>query len=557
MFKAASAALVRAFVNNFGLWFFIGFQILISWILLSHRTGNIPVGFDDVYSYLYGIKKVLLYGTPVPNVVNFYPEAHLDYVSYNAIFGYLARALSLEPERLFYLSFYFGKIILGIVFYWWLKSLNIGSAFRNLCLIFLATYAGNGLIHGFFWVVPSFWALIVFFALIAINKKLHVPYFLNLIMCLVYINIHPLAKISIVLLLSYLGIELIFERTLSKYVLRLFLIMSLAVLLTEAVGCRLAGCRLQTPFEQVVDLKDLKPDEISAKDIYFALVPVNTAKLLPASVTPVFSYLSKIIGQFLIHISLFWGSVFPGFGGIWKNYISSFALFYPLFLYFPYWVFRCIKTSSKQVGYWYLAVLFGILGLIWIPQDYRLLIFLWPLTLTVFAYGFKLSFEQFRKQTNILKKAFHLMGLACLGTYWVYQSSFSLNFVNNISKQNDYAWDNVNCPQYLLNKTRAEDYNLFFNSFSGISAFTYYGLDQRHLSKTSHLISNFKNIKEAYNKFYVVSENQYFEGDSDSVYVNDLKSELNHLIGREFTQKWTDCGYFTITEYLSKDYGSE
>jgi hypothetical protein len=532
--------------------FFLVYQLGLSAILFRNRTGNIPVGFDDLYSYMYGIKKVVDYGSVVPPTVYLYPEAHLDYISYNALFGGLAILIKQSPEWVVYWSFFFGKILLLLVLAAWLKSLKLPTIERGVCLLLLGSFVGDGLIHGFFWVVPSFWAVLLFFLLLYLIKDFRVPYLLLLFLSLVFVNMHPLAKILPIVILIFIILNTLIEKHMSKPLVKLTSVLLLSVLLTETLGCNLAGCRFKQPFDEVKILFNRNNSIGTRGKDYMpsvSLIPKSIGRGLPSGFVAKSDLLSMHTNRWLNHLLLDSTSRLPGFRGIWESYISKFILVYPLVIFLPYWLYLIWRSEYKQVTYWFFATLIALVTISKYQDSYRLLILLWPLTLIVFGLGVVRSFCLQSESNNALFKLFNWFGIISLGVYWIYQSVYGFVFTSNLAKHNDYSWDVVNCPKYILNETKISDYNIFFNSFSGLSAFAYYGLDQRHLTKSDYLLNNIEDVKERYPIIFLVTENFPFEGNSDTVYIPKIETKMEPLKKYYYTYESKNCGYFQVNKY--------
>ena len=148
-------------------FFFIGWKIFLVHLLWDQR--QIPPVPDDSSVYISHIDATL-------NCSNFLscPEraislktyAGVDHLTYRLFFGTIGKALNLDAVTTYQLSFYIGVFILLIARILFLLRLTEGDKkLTAFLVIILSLYNGSGSYHGFFWIVPSFFA-VIFFALV-------------------------------------------------------------------------------------------------------------------------------------------------------------------------------------------------------------------------------------------------------------------------------------------------------------------------------------------------------------------------------------------------------
>ncbi|MDP8306119.1 MAG: hypothetical protein RAO75_06405 [Candidatus Chlorobium antarcticum] len=87
---------------------------------------------------------------------------------------------------MFHLNFYIGLCLMGITLTVFFKNINPSPLFISTAFALLAFYEGNGAYHGFFWVVPSFYAIMPFLltAIALFFSKHHYLYGIPLIILL-------------------------------------------------------------------------------------------------------------------------------------------------------------------------------------------------------------------------------------------------------------------------------------------------------------------------------------------------------------------------------------
>lgn len=536
------------------------FQLLISALLLD-RTGNVPVGFDDSYSYLYGIKKVVMYGSGWPDVWHINKATHFNYLSYNLLFGWLSRLSEIRPEMIFFSSFFWGKVIYVGSLIYWMERRGLKNGLLAMALLVVGLFIGDGSIHGSFWVVPSFWMLAGFLLIdgyIASNDR--AGWLALLLGLLIYYNLHPLA----VVLLPYLGLyQMILwwkERIVNKKVIKVMMTLVLVILITgmlkDHVSNRIptGGTQVkkvikkttEVPLAGALDtaIKE-SPVLLSEEEVRVNLIPITIVKQnedLYRPVTEIISISSHMVVGGLNGLA----GILPGVPGLWRGYIGRGLVFYPLLWMMPIWLRLVYRSKYRNWVYSYIAIMTVTLGLSWHSQAYRALIFVWPMTLVIMMVGACRSLKTKEWNSSRWRKLVAWSGAGVLFAFLLFQVYSGVGFVKYIAQQNQFEWNTDACPKQLLERTEEEDFDIFYNSFSGISAFTYYGLDQRHVGRTDKLVQVYPEWLKRYGKLYLVTENMSFDGGSDSVFVEDIVGELKKEYDGGKISSLSDCGFFSI-----------
>lgn len=83
-------------------------------------------------------------------------------LSYRLFFGFIGRLLNMDSVSVFHLSFYIGILALLPALIFFLKNLETDKKLIAFLLFFLTLYNGGGS-HGFWWVVPDFFAILLIF----------------------------------------------------------------------------------------------------------------------------------------------------------------------------------------------------------------------------------------------------------------------------------------------------------------------------------------------------------------------------------------------------------
>lgn len=158
--------MVRKILTLSPLLFFLLVQCNSIFFMWYNHPG--PLGLDDAGSYISSIKyfkENMLFFVNEQQILD-ESGIEINKLLHPYTFGVLARILGISAEQMFEYNFYIGMILMGIVLYSLLKNIDNSTQFLATALMLFAFYAGNGYYHGFFWVVPSFYAILLFLTLI-------------------------------------------------------------------------------------------------------------------------------------------------------------------------------------------------------------------------------------------------------------------------------------------------------------------------------------------------------------------------------------------------------
>jgi hypothetical protein len=152
--------------------FFVTWKFFLISTLWENRT--LPPEPDDSLVYILHIDSSLrcpdLLSCP-DQAFSFDTYAGFDHLSYRVFLGLLGRIFSLDAIEAYFFGFYIGTVALAFVLVLFLKQLTNSIPITATSLASLALYNGTGSYHGFFWVVPSFFSLLLAYALLAILIK--------------------------------------------------------------------------------------------------------------------------------------------------------------------------------------------------------------------------------------------------------------------------------------------------------------------------------------------------------------------------------------------------
>lgn len=146
--------------------------------------------------------------------------------------GKCSNIFGFSSYQAFSYNFYLGIFLMGITLFIFLKTFGKNSWYTTIALLFFAVYSGGGSYHGFFWVVPSFYALMIFMLLCsAIRSKKWQLWALLLVPILLFVHVSSLYLLC--LFISTFGFYSIMNGQIKKYS---FVILTVIIIATVFWG---------------------------------------------------------------------------------------------------------------------------------------------------------------------------------------------------------------------------------------------------------------------------------------------------------------------------------
>lgn len=136
--------------------FFVFVQWYSIYFMLYNHPG--PLGLNDAASYIEQINFFREF--PLSNPAT--APSNINKILHPYIFGLMASVTGLSAENMFHLNFYIGLLLMGITLTIFFKRIDPSPLFVGTAFLIFAFYEGKGSYHGFFWVVPSFYAIMLF-----------------------------------------------------------------------------------------------------------------------------------------------------------------------------------------------------------------------------------------------------------------------------------------------------------------------------------------------------------------------------------------------------------
>lgn len=408
-----------------GATFFLVYRYFFTWLLWYKRS--VPPEPDDSYFYLASAHNFLSPST--------FEEFRL--LPFSIWLNVISFFTNFNLEKAYEINFYIGPLIMFASAYYFLKTLESNRKIRLLLISILALYSGNGAYHGFYWVVPSFYQLALFFVILAILINRKKENFLKIFaLSSAFILIHPTSILVTIIFPAFIILTHIFDRSNLKIAFSNFRKIILSI--------------------------------IFAFLVYFLL-----SKQFPENGSP-----QSFENNLGLITNLLSGNINPiSLPVIWREYFAIFFFSrWSIVAYFSMFYFVSY-IKKKTILLIFASILpFTAIGTI-IPYGARTLAFLWPTTFIIMAYAIVGLYSWLGNNFSKLKF------LAIIPTVFLFIAATIFNQISaqTINTNKNYTWDK-SCP------TRLQNQNVFFTSLEASFAFNLYGLsksNQTFLSDTT------------------------------------------------------------------------
>ncbi len=378
----------------------------------------LPPEPDDslVYSgHIYSVARCpyLLCNYPSISLRN---ETGFLYLSYRLFWGIISKVLQLNPITTYELSFYVGTVMLIPVLILFLQTMFNSRRLTAVGLLALALFYGHGGYHGFFWVVPSFYALMLFFLILSLclSSSKYTPWLIGLIMP-AYIFMHPTSVYFLAILPIFWLTYVIFS---NRWHFTLLRNASIALLLGAVIfsSVKLVFHHTPSPYsiDAAITMQNLS-SQLSWKNLNVShpdieLSPLQT--ILPS--------LSRFFDDYVNWIFPHWLGLIP------------FLVFIALFV---------AKRNYKFLALFTTVVVFVLASSIH-PYGYRALILIWPLTFILYGLGIFYLWEythSLRFRSHLIKRMLQV-GIAVFALGFISANLvFSIVYADFENKKNNIA----------------------------------------------------------------------------------------------------------------------
>ena len=506
--------------------FFVVWKFALISILWNGRV--IPPSPDDSFIYILHIDSVIKCNSLVScdnSLFTFNNYSGFEHLSYRLFFGVIGKIFSLSAETVYYLSFFIGTVLLVPVLILFLHSINSDKRLIAISLFVLALYNGSGSYHGFFWVVPSFFAFLSFLLILSIILDESVRHWKLILLFLIPVSlqIHTLSIYFITTLPIFFLFYCIFSKTIDKKILAKVVFTVIVSLISySAVSYYLERVSTGNPYGiETFSVEALQNYTEAAKQT--ASVSHNPSLLMRLQ-----NFLPSISG--------------------WEDIVNNYFKWI-----FPHWIFFiafavCFGILFYNKQHKLLALYCSALALTFASSininGVRSLIFIWPITFIIYAYS-AWFFYQFliKKVVNkgtsfLLRSAFFLFCIlfVLINLGYSFFENYSEGEHRNI--QVDRIVLSHIVKQVSGSRVYLSDDLDFFNPMSQLYGFkplnqttnltlaNYYITTEKHANKVNPLLDEFINVVSKITGFrrQSINENSTVDTSEETISKSSRKS---------------------------------
>lgn len=341
-----------------------------------------------------------------------------EHLTYRLFFGTIASVADVSSGDMFMASFYIGILLLLPVLIFFLKQLTKNENLIAFSIFFLALYNGAGSYHGFFWVVPSFFALLFFllvFSVLITENFRHWKLFLTvLIPSMIYTHFIGLYFIAVLIFFAiFYGI---FKQEINPLLIR------------------------KLGFILFVTLLFYIPTALHLKDSPYGGNSYGIETLFKPVMKTATQHIKNQKKNPPQENAQQWNApIFPGFAQIKTDYVDWLFPHWttiPIFLFLLFLLF--FYKQYVLLSLFFSALSFTLLSSVSIHGG-RSLLLTWPLTFLIYAHGAWFAFRFFRdfiKNRGLLWLSYSVIHLSII--FFVFVNviySYSWNYGSAVSIQ--------------------------------------------------------------------------------------------------------------------------
>lgn len=431
--------------------FFIAWKFILIGILWNNRL--VPPEPDDSYSYINQIASV----KNCPHIICEHPSVTFSdpsgfiYLSYRIFFGMVAKLFFLTPEQTFHFNFYLGTVLMAAVILFFLKKITDNKKVMAFSLFFMAFYHGTGETHGFHWVTPGFYAVLLFFLILALILSPKKHFVLLIFITSVFVFTHPLSTYFSFILVIFYFFLLFFKRKNDFLFLK-----KIALVLSVTLVCHLSvSFYLEKQLRTDLNYFSINNQFKQLKNNYHAIasvknsISVNSQQILGVEEKEVQEKLDKKLikkeGFLNKKVEALSVAYFKWFFPVWLGFLPLILFLVVLFyyrryallsLYFSSLTFFLISTLSSEFGY-------------------RSAFILWVSSFLLYGFGFFYSFHLIK--SRLKNKYLSIMAQSALSgglTIFIFlNSAYSLVYATNMNIRDSYNIG-VGFSEYLISNTQ-------------------------------------------------------------------------------------------------------
>jgi hypothetical protein len=415
---------------------FIAWKFLLITVLWHDRT--IPPEPDDSFIYIAHIETVRSCSSFVfcPNsAYRLDTTSGVEHLSYRFIFGSLAKILHLNSFQVFHLSFYIGTLLMVPVLIYFLKFINQDKKIIAFSMLFLTLFNGSGSYHGFFWVVPSFFSFLLFLLIFAITGFGGKNYKrILLILTPIFAYMHSLGLYLIALVPIYYIIYSIFSKKWdAAYLKRIVFLIAIFSVFYFPSNIYLSYFSEGNPYgigSLAKKVYNNTSSQISSSKDSSVISPTreSTDSVFGSST---YKYFGDLVSS---SASGFTNSFLPGFKNIKTDYLDWVFLNWLGASVFLIMLIMILNNKQTKLLALYFTTLIFMLASTTTIFSNRSLIFIWPITFIVLAFGSWFSLKFFDDIKASYKFLFKIFAIASIGLFFYINLIYSFSWNSDQNK---------------------------------------------------------------------------------------------------------------------------
>ena len=437
--------------------FFIIWKFFLIHILWQDRS--LAPEPDDSYNYISQIATVV-------NCPNFqlctFPEISMHnssgyvYLSYRLFFGYLAKVFNTSPQDIYHLSFYVGTLFLAFSLVPFLKIFTHNTTLIAWSIFFLSFYHGLGETHGFFWVVPSFFSLLLFFLLASycLRQAARLKTGVALLVTIAFTFSHPMSVFLILVLPLYLVIL-----TLVGHKPEPFSWKKTALVVSLVLSFSLLSNYATRESESQKNAYSVKETILQVHSLTKSVVGISAVKNDSDHTT--INLMSFNLPNTSIEKLQYFDQNIRAIQKIYLSWIFPHWIFVPLF-------FLCLfiltySRDTKLIVFYTTCFLFFVISTLFHPYGFRSGVIIWPITFLLFAFSSWYSLEIIRTKLVGMVKYLTLTAASFfIFSFFIINATLAIAFNEKINHAKNYTLDPA-LLEYLIQDI-PDDQTLSFSS---------------------------------------------------------------------------------------------
>lgn len=427
--------------------FFILWKFFLIHILWQDRS--IPPEPDDSYNYISQITAIAdckgFHFCPYLGV-SMEDSTGFVYLSYRLFFGWLAKITQLSPQTIYHFGFYLGTLFLAFILCPFIKIFTNNKHLLAWSIFFLSFYHGLGEIHGFYWVVPSFFSVLLFFilAMYILRDELKFKVWLIIPLTVLYAFSHPTSVYFIAIIFLYLLILSLLTRSINHTAWKkLFFVASIVLFSSFLPNYFLSKNESQ---ENAYNIKETLPYAQSVTQTAIGIPETNGNEGIQKPLK------LNQDDQPIEKKKTFFGQKIDTLQNVYLRWIFPHWIFIPPFLLC--FLILVYKRQFEILSFYGASFIFFILATFLNPLGYRSAIIVWPITYILFAFASWYLIEIiYDKIKGWVRNTFLEILLLLLLLFFSINAVFALVFNENINIRDNYFFKPESAlTEYLLNE---------------------------------------------------------------------------------------------------------